>query len=609
MCPGANLRDNGERYSVEGSLLQEFIEQAQEGFALVDESGRIIIWNKAMERISGLLKREAIGREFWEVRAQLTPEQYQSPGLLEEIKNGVLRLLAGEKPGFLSRQIRAWLQRTDGAVRLLEQTVFLVQARNGNQLGVITRDVTEKHELDQKLQLLASIVETTLDGIVGLDQEGRIQTWNHGAEVIFEVDRTSALGLNIQDLPITFSSEFRRHLLEYLNREDAEIFEVEILTPKMARKQVSITFSPIFERGKATGGSLVIKDLSQLREAERHFKESEKRLRTIFNKASDLILIHRSSEEIIEVNSIADQLLGFSPEELKGKKLEEIVVPEERERLREFLSQLRKGEFSRIELQLRDRSGRRVPVEMNSHMLDEETIMSIGRDITQRKRAEELQADFIRAVVHDLGNPISAIKASLEMVPDSIKKGEKRDLIEIVHRNTERLHNLAHSLLTSIKLEAGELKLVKKEVNLSQFLLDFLLQQRPLAEQKSIEVISRIPSLPALIQGDPDRLGEIFSNILANSIKFTPHSGKIEISLEEKDGWAVVKISNNGPPISPEDQEHLFEKFYRGKSGMGGTGLGLYIARWLTEVHGGSISVESSEEGTTFTVKLPALKS
>ncbi|MGB9833552.1 MAG: sensor histidine kinase [bacterium] len=353
----------------------------------------------------------------------------------------------------------------------------------------------------------------------------------------------------------------------------------------------------------------MIKDLSQLREAERHFKESEKRLRTIFDKASDLILIHRSSEEIIEVNSIADQLLGFSPEELKGKKLEGIVVPEERERLREFLSQLRKGEFSRIELQLCDRSGRRVPVEMNSHMLDEETIMSIARDITQRKRAEELQADFIRAVVHDLGNPISAIKASLEMVPDSIKKGEKRDLIEIVHRNTERLHNLAHSLLTSIKLEAGELKLVKKEVNLSQFLLDFLLQQRPLAEQKSIEVISRIPPLPALIQGDPDRLGEIFSNIWANSIKFTPHSGKIEISFEEKNGWAVVKISNNGPPISPEDQEHLFEKFYRGKSGMGGTGLGLYIARWLTEVHGGSISVESSEEGTTFTVKLPALKS
>ncbi|MGB9875872.1 MAG: sensor histidine kinase, partial [bacterium] len=339
------------------------------------------------------------------------------------------------------------------------------------------------------------------------------------------------------------------------------------------------------------------------------FSKSLRNYRTIFDKASDLILIHRSSEEIIEVNSIADQLLGFSPEELKGKKLEGIVVPEERERLREFLSQLRKGEFSRIELQLCDRSGRRVPVEMNSHMLEEETIMSIARDITQRKRAEELQADFIRAVVHDLGNPISAIKASLEMVPDSIKKGEKRDLIEIVHRNTERLHNLAHSLLTSIKLEAGELKLVKKEVNLSQFLLDFLLQQRPLAEQKSIEVISRIPPLPALIQGDPDRLGEIFSNIWANSIKFTPHSGKIEISFEEKNGWAVVKISNNGPPISPEDQEHLFEKFYRGKSGMGGTGLGLYIARWLTEVHGGSISVESSEEGTTFTVKLPALKS
>lgn len=250
------------------------------------------------------------------------------------------------------------------------------------------------------------------------------------------------------------------------------------------------------------------------------------------------------------------------------------------------------------------------------------TLFIVG--ILQRAMKETLQSkkiadDSVRkrdeamaVIAHDLRQPISTLLLQAEVTKCALDQGIKMDAAAKLRKTVStlrRMDRLIQDLLDSAKMDSGQLCLAKEEVNLcaltSGVVNDYLGQ----AEQKAINLELKLPKpeLPA-IRADKHRLIRVISNLVANSVKFTPNGGQIEIALEmPDDGHEQFRISNNGPPIPEEEVPNLFKRNWQEKKTAHlGNGLGLYICHGIIQAHQGTIWYEySSHSGATFCFRLP----
>jgi signal transduction histidine kinase len=171
----------------------------------------------------------------------------------------------------------------------------------------------------------------------------------------------------------------------------------------------------------------------------------------------------------------------------------------------------------------------------------------------------------------------------------------------------ERMTRLVGDLLLLARADSGGLPLERKQVELDNMLFEVYRQVRMLEPPAEIE-LAAVDQITVL--GDPDRLKQLFLNLVENAVKYTPPDGSVSLSLSKKEEWAFFEVADTGVGIPPENLPHIFDRFYRvDKSrarAQGGSGLGLSIAKWIAQAHGGTIRVTSQVgEGTTFTVTLP----
>ncbi|MGH2709317.1 MAG: sensor histidine kinase, partial [Actinomycetota bacterium] len=187
----------------------------------------------------------------------------------------------------------------------------------------------------------------------------------------------------------------------------------------------------------------------------------------------------------------------------------------------------------------------------------------------------------------------------------------QREFLEITARNTERLGALINDLLDTEKIESRRLEIRDDAVDLEAVLGDVAATFRHTAQEKGLAFREEVRPLPRIC-GDRDRLIQVFSNLVSNAIKYTPH-GEVSISAASIGEGAEVVVRDTGIGLTAEEQERLFAKFFRGSHPVvaeaGGTGLGLVIVKALVERHRGSIQVESEAgRGSRFRVVLPALR-
>lgn len=229
----------------------------------------------------------------------------------------------------------------------------------------------------------------------------------------------------------------------------------------------------------------------------------------------------------------------------------------------------------------------------------------------QRKARELLQLkdDFVSTVSHELRTPLSVIREvtalllneSLGAITD-----EQRRYLTMSEEYLERFGGLLDNLLDLSKMEAKQLILTRRPVDLAQLIAKLC---EPYQTMKTQRVICRLDAVPPVL-ADPDRIVQVLTNLLSNAIKFTPSDGTITIGLAEQDGRVACSVTDTGSGIPPEDLGRLFQKFQQLTDPSGerprGTGLGLAICKQLVELHGGAISVQSAPgRGTTFTFTLP----
>lgn len=216
-------------------------------------------------------------------------------------------------------------------------------------------------------------------------------------------------------------------------------------------------------------------------------------------------------------------------------------------------------------------------------------------------------------VSHELRTPLTLIMAPVEEMLGKLAPGQQRDTMAVVRRNAQRLLRMIDDLLDLAKLEAGGLRLTIKQTDITQLVRLVTDNAEPACEAKGIDLRFATSGLPPVIYGDPHRLEIVFTNLIGNAIKFTPEGGRIAVGVEYSAEGATVSVSDTGPGI-PEDQlDKIFQRFHQVQGSErpqhGGTGIGLALARELTEVHGGHLRVESVRgEGSTFRAFLRAGK-
>ncbi len=233
------------------------------------------------------------------------------------------------------------------------------------------------------------------------------------------------------------------------------------------------------------------------------------------------------------------------------------------------------------------------------------------RNVVRLQELEQMKSDFLSAVSHELRTPLTSIKASsILLLSQSVENGDLNTakLLRNIDRNTDRLDGLVSDILDMARLQNGRIKLITQPVNLADVVHDVAATMRPLTDVKNQEIeIAVSPNLrPA--QADRRRVEQILTNLLSNAYRYTPKGSRICLKIREQPltGELLISVADNGPGIAPDEQEKVFERFYRSQNSKGGTGLGLAIARSLVELHGGRIWVESrSSAGCIFYFTLP----
>jgi two-component system phosphate regulon sensor histidine kinase PhoR len=233
-------------------------------------------------------------------------------------------------------------------------------------------------------------------------------------------------------------------------------------------------------------------------------------------------------------------------------------------------------------------------------------------DVTELRRLEKVRKDFVANVSHELRTPITAIRGYAE----TLQAGALKDpdnaprMVDIIHRQAERLSELVEDLLELSRLESRQLQLAEAPVDLAEAARQALEAVRPKAEARGTRLELQIaPGVRVL--GDRRAVEQIVLNLVDNAVKYTPPNGHVWVGAQPGDGAVQLSVRDDGPGIEPRHLPRLFERFYRVDKGrsrdMGGTGLGLSIVKHLATAMKGDVRVESEPRGgSTFFVQLPA---
>ena len=383
-------------------------------------------------------------------------------------------------------------------------------------------------------------------------------------------------------------------------------------------------------------GELVanIRALLRMRDAEAGLQRTTAMLAAVV-EASPLAIVVFDREAVVRSwNPAAERLFGYTTDEVIGHPgasagpglLDETVGP-----------RLLAGEpVGGIEHRYRCKGGIEVEVSIFAAPLErtpEPGFVAIIEDISGRRQyereragllarerdarrdaeaASRLKDEFLATLSHELRTPLNAIMGWVSMLRDARLDPERRERgLEVIERNLRSQEQLISDILEVSRIIRGQMRLNLAPVDVVAAVQAAIDSVTPTATAKSQALNARLPQSPILVAGDPQRLQQVFWNLLTNATKYTPRDGRIDVAVELAASDVEVTVRDSGVGIAPHVLPYVFDRFRQGDSAptreFGGLGLGLAIVRHLTELHGGSVRAASDGpgQGAVFTVTLP----
>ena len=241
----------------------------------------------------------------------------------------------------------------------------------------------------------------------------------------------------------------------------------------------------------------------------------------------------------------------------------------------------------------------------------------LERESQARHQAEEasrLKEEFLATVSHELRTPLNAVVGWSRLLHSGqLDADGARHAVEVIERNAASQRQIIEDLLDVSRIVAGKLRISTQPVDLLLIIHAAIDAVQPAAEAKEIEIAAHVSDPGAIVRADSERLQQVFWNLLANAVKFTPAGGTVDVYLERNGSLAEIRIEDSGPGVPSEFLPRIFERFSQADGSStrkhGGLGLGLAIVRHLVELHGGTVSAANRESGgAVLSVKLPVMR-
>jgi PAS domain S-box-containing protein len=526
--------------------------------------------------------------------------------------------------------------------RVLQRTEELLQLNERLQ-----QELAERRQMEAEQNRLAAIVASSDDGIIGLSVDGIVTSWNRGAEKIYGFSAEEIVGLSVQRLMPEDRVDEESAIIERIQRgERLEHYETLRRHRNGSLFDVSLTISPIKNvAGEVIGISKISRDITARKRAEVERTQAQAALarelarsKGLLNASFDGIVVVDAQGYVVDANESYARMLGRTLEDTLTLHISDWDAQWSPQELDQIVTTGRFVDCT-FETVHRRKDGSTYEVEItvsNVAVSDEILQLCICRDITERKKTEEqlrlsnermslanaelaraarLKDEFLASMSHELRTPLNAILGLSEALIEDIfgpLNDEQREHLTTIEKSGKHLLALINDILDLSKVESGRMELEITAVPVEEFCTSCLSFVKQQAHQKRIQLDCRID--PDLVEIDIDerRLRQVLVNLLSNAVKFTPDNGTVQLQVRGDAFRQTLEfgVTDTGIGIAPEHLDKLFQPFVQIDSALSrryaGTGLGLALVRRISELHGGSVSLESQEgKGSRFTVSLP----
>ncbi|HEX7038012.1 MAG TPA: PAS domain S-box protein [Pseudomonadales bacterium] len=506
----------------------------------------------------------------------------------------------------------------------LGEVTWRSRAREHSSRGA---ELAERRRAAEDRGALAAIIEASDDAIISKDLQGTVRSWNPGAERLFGYSAEEVIGRSIR---LIVPPELWQQELEILGRlargERVRHFDTVRLTRTGRRLHISLSVSPIVdERGNVIGASKIARDITERKRAEAALRFSEERFRELADNIDQFAWTCDEHGNATWYNRRWYDYTGATVDEMRHGDWRRFHDPELVDGIMaRFRKCVASGEPWEDTFPLLGRDGRwRWFLTRATPIRDENGRVvrwfGTNTDITEQRLLEqELVAadrrkdEFLATLAHELRNPLAPIRNALEVLnvagDDAAKIVRAR---EIIDRQTRHMVRLVDDLLDVSRITRDRLELRRSTVDLNAVVEQALDVQRAQLEEKALDLNLDLPPHPVTLQGDPVRLAQIVSNLLSNAVRYTPSRGRIAVTVEEQGPDILLRVSDTGAGIPPDQLHAIFEMFTQIKDHhnvQGGLGVGLTLVKRLVELHGGTVEAFSAGpgEGSEFLVRLPA---
>jgi PAS domain S-box-containing protein len=604
---------------------------------MTDAEGRVTRWNTGAERLLGWREEEIVGKPAAVI---FTPEDRAAGADAKEMETARQHGHAADE---------RWHQRKDGSRFFATGMMMRVNDEAGRHVGFtkVLRDVTERVRADESRRAVESrwqrLAEQSPQSIQVFAPDGTCRQVNPAWERLWGITLADVPGYNILQDPQLAASGMMPRFRRAFAGEPVTIDPVPYTLDRGQfagrRRWVGAYVYPVKnESGRIEEVVLVHEDVTERREAEDALRESEERFAAFMNNSPTASWITDADGRFQYVSGTYVKTFALPTTDLIGKRPSDVYASEFAEQHESTIRSVAEsgqvveveesaprpdgsvGEFLVYKFPLRGNAGRvlvgGVAVDVTERkraQRDRERLFAAEQAArSEAERASRMKDEFLATLSHELRTPLNAILGWSQILASGKEVSEElADGLRTIERNARAQAQIIEDLLDMSRIIGGKVRLDVQRVDLALLLHQAIETVRPSADAKGIRLTAVLDPLAGPISGDPNRLQQVFWNLLTNAIKFTPRGGQVQVLLERVNSQVEASVVDTGEGIKPEFLPLVFDRFRQADPSTtrrhGGLGLGLSIVKQLVELHGGSIRAKSAGEnqGSTFTVSLP----
>lgn len=532
-------------------LLAAIVESSDDAIVSKDLNGIVKSWNRAAERMFGFTAQEMIGQSILKI---IPPErQHEEDSVLASVRKGE------RVDHFETERVRR-----NGTRVAISLTVSPIRDASGTVVGAskIARDISDRKHAEAQAEKAAR-------------REAFL------ARVTVALTRSLDYQQTLKTLANFAVPQIADYCAVDVVNEDDELVRLEVAHVDPAKAEAASEIRSRYDDPNASYGP------------QRVVRTG---IPAFLPEITDEMIVrnaHGDQERIKKIRSLGLASYMCLPMIAHDRVLGALTLASAESRIR----------YTEEDLRLGEDVAARVALAIDN-----------AQSYQQMQNANRLKDEFLATLSHELRTPLNAVLGYARLLKSGAIPPEKTSqALEVIDRNAGSLTKIVEDVLDVSRIISGKTRLEVQPLDIARVLRDALATVAPAAGAKGLRIHTVIDPHVGPVSGDPNRLQQVFWNVLSNAVKFTPRGGRIQVRLEAVNSNVEIVVSDTGLGISPEFLPHIFERFRQAEAGPtrkhGGLGLGLAIARHLVEMHGGTIHAASDGEGngSTFRVRLPLM--